>query len=77
MRRSWELLLAQVPWDRLGARLYETIFTKAPELEEMFSKSSVAMGIKMVDMIDRPALSPSPSPFLPCPLPLPTPHLAL
>mmetsp|Transcript_52367 Transcript_52367/g.109238 ORF Transcript_52367/g.109238 Transcript_52367/m.109238 type:complete len:504 (+) Transcript_52367:153-1664(+) len=52
IRKSWGLLLAHVPWDQLGARLYEAIFTVAPVLQGMFSKSSVAMGIKMVDMID-------------------------
>ncbi len=33
MRKSWGLLLAHVPWDQLGARLYEAIFTVAPVLQ--------------------------------------------
>jgi hypothetical protein len=52
VRKSWGLLLAHVPWDRLGQKLYDAIFIVAPSLQTMFSKSSVAMGIKMVDMID-------------------------
>jgi hypothetical protein len=52
VRKSWGLLLALVPWDKLGQKLYDAIFVVAPSLQSMFSRSSVAMGIKMVDMID-------------------------
>jgi hemoglobin-like flavoprotein len=45
-------VLAHVPWDQLGQKLYDAIFMVAPSLQGMFSRSSVAMGIKMVDMID-------------------------
>jgi len=46
------MLLTKVAWVELGSKLYDTIFRVAPELQNMFSKSSVAMGIKMIDMID-------------------------
>ena len=33
IKKSWGLVLAHVPWDQLGARLYETIFAVAPILQ--------------------------------------------
>eukprot|EP00292_Cryptomonas_paramecium_P005357 CAMPEP_0113671936 /NCGR_PEP_ID=MMETSP0038_2-20120614/5972_1 /TAXON_ID=2898 /ORGANISM="Cryptomonas paramecium" /LENGTH=425 /DNA_ID=CAMNT_0000588125 /DNA_START=203 /DNA_END=1478 /DNA_ORIENTATION=+ /assembly_acc=CAM_ASM_000170 len=52
IKKSWAMLLTKVAWVELGSKLYDTIFRVAPELQNMFSKSSVAMGIKMIDMID-------------------------
>ena len=52
IRASWALVLKRVSWEVLGRRLYETIFEEAPHLESMFDRSAVAMGIKLIDMID-------------------------
>ncbi len=32
-------MLAHIPWDQLGARLYETIFTVAPILQASSAKA--------------------------------------
>jgi len=52
IKSSWAMLIEGMSWDQLGVKLYESIFQHAPSLQEKFSRSSVAMGIKMVDMID-------------------------
>ena len=33
VKKSWGLVLAHVPWDQLGQRLYDAIFTVAPSLK--------------------------------------------
>ena len=45
-------MLKRVSWEVLGRRLYETIFEDAPELESMFNRSAITMGVKLIDMID-------------------------